>query len=244
MSQKESTIIVTAVGAVIGYGIVRCLRSSGQSVRIIGTDIFPDAVGQCWCDHFVQAVPAADPGYLDFVINLIEEHDAALVIPGTEYEIDALHAGRERFEPGARILLNRPEVIESMRDKWSAFQFFGEHGIPTIPSRIESDYHGAVAEFGTPMLFKLRRTAAGKGMALVQTEQEFTARFQEFGDNALVQKFVGSDEEEYTASVFGFGDGSAIVGPSLRRKLSKAGATDKAWTFDDSDLDLIDPAAN
>ena len=44
------TVLVTGVGAIIGYGAVRSLRKSRTDVRIVGMDIYPDAVGQVWCD--------------------------------------------------------------------------------------------------------------------------------------------------------------------------------------------------
>lgn len=240
MADAHATVLVTAVGAVIGYGVVQCLRKSGHPVTIVGTDIYPDAVGQHWCDHFSQAVPARDPGYIDYLLEMITRFDVKLVIPGTEYEIEALHRGRDRLrDTDAVILLNRPEVIENTHDKWLAFGNFTAADIPTIPSRIDADYLSAVAELGLPMLSKLRRSDAGKGMRIVHDEAEFHACREKAGDNFMVQKIVGNDEEEYTASVFGFGDGTAMNGPILRRKLSKAGATDKAWTIEDPALTAL-----
>ena len=89
------------------------------------------------------------------------------------------------------------------------------------------------------MLSKLRRSDAGKGMRIIHDELEFHASREEAGDHFMVQKIVGSDDEEYTASVFGFGDGTAVNGPILRRKLSKAGATDKAWTVEEPALTML-----
>ena len=97
-----------------------------------------DAVGQRWCDHFSQAVPARDPGYIDYVLDLIARHDIKLVILGTEYEMEAFHRNRERLaETDAVIVLNRFEVIENTHDKWLAHGVFTKAGIPTIPSRID-----------------------------------------------------------------------------------------------------------
>lgn len=243
MAGSRHTVLVTAVGAVIGYGAVQCLRKRfADDLTIVGTDIYPDAVGQRWSDHFIQAVPARAPGYIDFLLQAIESFGVHLVIPGTEYEIEALHRNRDRLkQTDAVILLNRPEVIDTTHDKWRAFQCFTKAGIATIPSRIDGDYATAVAELGSPMLSKLRRSDAGKGMRLVHSEAEFHACQEAAGDNFMVQKLVGSDDEEFTASVFGFGDGTAINGPILRRKLSKAGATDKAWTVQDAALtELMD----
>lgn len=44
----------------------------------------------------------------------------------------------------------------------------------------------------------------------------------------MVQEYVGNTECEYTSATFGFGDGNCIQPIVMRRKLSKAGATDKA----------------
>jgi carbamoyl-phosphate synthase large subunit len=240
MAGVRHTVLVTAVGAVIGYGVVRCLRQSGHDVRIIGTDIYPDAVGQRWCDHFGQAVPAKDPGFIDYLLEMIARFEVQLVIPGTEYEIEALHRNREKLaQAGAVILLNRPEVIDAMHDKWKAFQFFTSAGIPTIPSRVDDDFTSAAAELGLPMLSKLRRSDAGKGMQVVRDEAEFHACRVTAGDNFMVQRIVGSDDEEFTASVFGFGDGTALNSPILKRRLSKAGATDKAWTMEAPELTAL-----
>ena len=47
---RQYRIMVTAVGAVVGYGMVESLRNSRYDCFILGTDIFEDAVGQYFCD--------------------------------------------------------------------------------------------------------------------------------------------------------------------------------------------------
>ena len=240
MSSTRDTVLVTAVGAVIGYGVVRCLQKLPFPPRIVGTDIYRDAVGQRWCDRFSKAVPAADSGFIDWLLEAVSLHQVDLVIPCTEYEIEVLHNNRERLQScPAVIVLNRPEVIDKTHDKWLAHGFFRAAGIPTIPSRIDGNYSEAVAELGLPMLAKLRRSDAGKGMQVVNNEAEFDDCRASAGCEFMVQKIVGNDEEEFTASVFGFGNGTALSGPVLRRKLSRAGATDKAWTFEDPALTAL-----
>ena len=48
-------ILVTGVGAIIGYGVLRSLRKANTSFFLVGTDIYADAVGQAWTDAFEQA---------------------------------------------------------------------------------------------------------------------------------------------------------------------------------------------
>ena len=61
------TVLVTGVGAIIGYGILRSLRKTKNKVRLIGADIYPDAVGQAWADDFVLAPPTSSDNYLDWL---------------------------------------------------------------------------------------------------------------------------------------------------------------------------------
>ena len=62
-NDKPIHALVTGVGAIIGYGIIKSLRQSGLPIYIVGMDIYEDAVGQHWCDKFIQAKYAIDPNY-------------------------------------------------------------------------------------------------------------------------------------------------------------------------------------
>ena len=85
---KKINILVTGVGAIIGYGIIKYLRKRKQDCNIIGIDIYSDAVGQAWCDTFIQAIPAISEHYIDFLVSLITKHSIDLVFFGTEQELD------------------------------------------------------------------------------------------------------------------------------------------------------------
>ena len=69
MKKSQYTILVTGVGAIIGYGIIKSLRKSGYNLVIIGMDIFADAVGRHWCDYFEQAVRTDTAEYLTFLFR-------------------------------------------------------------------------------------------------------------------------------------------------------------------------------
>jgi carbamoyl-phosphate synthase large subunit len=67
-------ILVTGIGAIIGYGILRSLRRMDHGVRLIGADIFSDAVGQAWVDHFVLAPFTSSNRYSDWLENTLVEN--------------------------------------------------------------------------------------------------------------------------------------------------------------------------
>ena len=198
-------------------------------------DIYADAVGQAWCDSFVQAIPAADPNYVPFVLKVMEEHQIDLIMFGTEQEINRLSSAEE--EMGAqykKLVLNRKEIIALSDDKWATYQMLCQNDLPTIPSMIEGSYDAITQALGTPFLLKPRKSYAGKGMVVIHDESEFQYRRSRLPqEQFMVQKLIGDDEHEYTAATFGFGDGTCLDKPIVfSRKLSQEGATAKARSIE------------
>ena len=229
MNNKKTKVLVTGVGAIIGYGIINSLRKSKYDCYIVGMDIYHDASGQVWCDAFEQAILADDPRYISFLKAVIDRYEIELVFFGTEQEIHKCSLCRaELGEYYKKLVINRPEILELSEDKWTTSIFMKEHGLKTIPGSITADYETAVLEFGLPLLLKPRRSYASKGICSVSAKEAFDSWKAEQGDQFMVQEYIGDNEHEYTAATFGFGDGSCIQPIVMRRKLSKAGATDKA----------------
>ena len=227
---RKYTILVTGVGAIIGYGIISSLRKSRYDCRIIGMDIYEDAVGQVWCDEFLQAVLAADDHYIDFLKNVMDKYRVDLVFFGTEQEIQKCNANRKVLGSYVdRLVLNREDIIALTEDKWQTMCFLRDHGINYIRGSVSADFNVAKKEYGLPLLLKPRRSYASKGIRIVSTKEEYDAWKEAQGEEFMVQEFVGDDEHEYTAATFGFVDGTCLQPIVMRRKLSKAGATDKAF---------------
>lgn len=87
---RKRNILVTGVGAIIGYGIIKSLKSSKYEVNITGIDIYNDAVGRFWCDKFVQGVLAQSRDFQSFIKNTVVKNNIDLIIPGIEQDVDAL----------------------------------------------------------------------------------------------------------------------------------------------------------
>ncbi|RGY94787.1 hypothetical protein [Clostridium sp. AM58-1XD] len=94
---RKYNVLVTGVGAIIGYGIVNSLHRSSykMNVNIIGIDIYSDAYGRYLCDKFIQAIPAVSERYPEFIKNVILENEVDLVMFGTEQEIHRLISEQE-----------------------------------------------------------------------------------------------------------------------------------------------------
>ena len=192
-------------------------------------DIYPDAVGQHWCDHFEIAALAAAPEYPDFIRSLICKNSVDLVIPGIEQDVSRMVKERPAWDDVAtKFVLNNPGLVAVCADKWFTAQSLVEAGFPAIKTRIEGNFDELALELGMPFLLKPRRSYASKGIQKIYTERDLDYWRIKLGDNFMVQEIVGDDENEYTVAAFGFGDGTCGQKLILQRKLSGEGATAKA----------------
>lgn len=235
---KKYNVLVTGVGAIIGYGIVRSLRLCRYDVNIVGMDVYNDAVGQQWCDTFVQAIWASDAGYCDFLANVIDKHKIDLVFFGIEQEIYRLCDEQDNFKGDfKKLVLNNKKLIEVSRDKWRLFEYLTLNKFGAIRSLITDEYDIAVEAFGMPCLVKPRCSTASKGITIIHSREDFCYWRTKLGKDFMLQEIVGDDEHEYTVGLFGLGDGSLSQSITLSRKLSREGSTVKAHTVNIPELD-------
>ena len=241
MSKKGPyRILVTGVGAIIGYGVIKSIRRTHPDAYIIGMDIYEDAVGQAWCNEFIQAKMAADPEYIQFLKDVIHSKNCDLVFFGTEQEIYRVDGSREEMgEDLKKIVINKSDILKLSSDKWITREYLlnnalGEYAIPSV---IEGDYEQIAQQFGNEFLMKPRSSYASKGIHRVLSRVSFDFYKKRMGDGFMAQKLVGDVEHEYTVGVFGYGDGTCSNMITLKRKLSQEGATAKAWVVSIPSID-------
>jgi carbamoyl-phosphate synthase large subunit len=228
---EQSTILVTGVGAVIGYGIIKSLRKAELPVRIIGMDIHADAYGRALVDDFVQAIPAASEGYLPFVQHLVAERRIDLIIPGIEPDLYALW--RHRADVPTQIVLNTDHCLELSRSKLETARYFANQPF-VIPTLHSCAYTECVARLGLPFIFKLVSSHASKGMMVIQDATQFDYVTARAGvGKCIYQRLIGGDDDEYTVAAFGDGLGAYVDSIILRRRLAQDGSTARAWFVPD-----------
>lgn len=238
------TVLVTGVGAIMGYGILRSLRATGRKLNLVGLDIYPDAAGREWCDIFEKAVPVANADYTDFLCGVINRHRVDLVIPGIEQDVIRMSQDHEILSKcGARFALNNPDLVRLSSDKWLTHNKLKSFGFPTIPTVLAEDpdwdFDRITESFGLPLLLKPRSGYASKGIVKVTSRNDFDFWRPQYYHTGLIQKIVGRDDEEYTVGVFGTGDGNADSRIVLQRRLAQDGSTAKARVRFDTALDNV-----
>ena len=223
---KQYTVLVTGVGAIIGYGIINSLKmQKTYDIRIVGMDIYDDAYGQFLCDKFYIAERADSPNYLDFINKVVLEEGIDLIIPGIEQDMYRLHELGSKVN--TKVVLNNNLLIDLSKDKLKTFEYFKEKGLNVIPTLFEKDYDTYKAELGDPFLLKPRTSYASKGIHKIYNEEEYNF-YNKHPENNIFQRIIGSESEEYTIGVFGDGLGGYSDYIILKRKLAQTGATDKA----------------
>jgi carbamoyl-phosphate synthase large subunit len=153
-----------------------------------------------------------------------------MIIPAIEADMSMWNIHRKELEDtGAFLLLNRAELIDLCLDKWLFFKILEKYDYRgRIMSSINQDFN----IFDTPFIIKPRCGFGARGLVKVDTEDQFKSYIDEIGLNLMMQEFVGSDDEEYTVSVF-FDINSEIKAiMSLKRRLAKAGFTEIAEVVD------------
>lgn len=214
--------MVTAVGALIGQGIARALRSAAAGYRIIGIDRGSNAYGESLCDKWHQK-PCREnlPEYLQWLQRIVVDEDIRLVLPGIEDDVYYFHENRSIFTTWpAKFALNSPFCVEAGKDKWTQHEALSAAGIKTIPSSLSLDWQQLNECLGEPpYVIKPRRGSGSRGVAVINQKNDLDEHRRPGGGNQVVQKLVGNDHEEYSVGFFGYGDGTGSDLIVLRRRL-------------------------
>lgn len=231
MSNKnEKTILVSGASGIVGYGILKSLRSYDSAIRLIGTTIYEDSIAPAFCDVFEKALLTSDENYINWLCEIIKKYSIDMIIPGIEADMKAWNNSKEILEQtGTHVLLNNSELIELCSDKWNFYQELKSSGSKlAIETRLTGTFEEIEESFGLPFLLKPRCGFGSKGIIKVENKETFSQNIQKIGNNLMIQPIVGNIEEEYTISAF-FDDQSILLCQMcLRRKLSKEGFTETA----------------
>lgn len=224
-NHKKYTILVSGASGIVGYGILRSLKER-EDCFLIGTTIYPESPANCFSD-VVEIVPRTSaPEYMDVLKKLIRRYGIDMIIPGIEADMEAWNEHRTELEgTGSFVLLNNPNLVLLCLDKWRFYQKLEEN---KYKGRIETSIVPDDTRFTLPFLLKPRCGFGGRGIVKVESKERFEQNKDKIGTQLMMQKYVGSDAEEYTVSAF-FDEKSvirAVMG--LQRKLSDAGYTEKA----------------
>ena len=170
---------------------------------------------------------------MKWLLSIIHKYNIDLIIPGIEADMYAWIKNKNILEgTGCKTVLNNEALISLCADKL----FFYEALIKELPQYsiftfFENNYDNVVATIGDNFLIKPRSGHGSKGIIRNPSRQQFNAIVSSIAEDYIIQPIIGSDDEEYSSSLFGDGKGGFYCSMTLQRKLSKDGYTEKASVY-------------
>lgn len=156
-----------------------------------------------------------------------------LTVVGPELSL-ALGIADEFHQRGLALFGPRQQAAELESSKVFAKRFMERHGIPTAPFVITHDIgeaRTAAARFGFPVVLKADGLAAGKGVLVVQDEEELKAglrtlfedrRFGTASDRVVVEQFLPGEEVSFIALC----DGRRLLPMATSKDYKRIGEND------------------
>ena len=226
----NARIFVSGASGIVGYGILKTLRLYNPELVLVGATVHENSVAPAFCDIFEKAPYTNDEHYWEWLSGVIEKHKITMLVPSIESDVFAWNENRDFFSKlGVFPLLNGNGLISLCKDKWRFYQELAKHNSPyAIDTSLE--FNAATHTF--PLLLKPRRGYASQGIVVVNNLRELEQYKNEIGPTLVVQPVVGDAEEEYTTSAFFDRDSALCAHMTLRRKLSKQGFTEVAFTVE------------
>jgi carbamoyl-phosphate synthase large subunit len=170
-----------------------------------------------------------DPGYLESLRALVEEHDVRLIVPLAD--LDHLLLAEHGNELGALVLLPGPETIRLCEDKYAAHSFFAERGIATpgtwLPGELPPD-------LGYPVLVKARRGFGSRHIYRADDRRELDFFLGYTTKESMVQEICRG--EEFSIDVFCDTEARCLNAIPRTMIESKGGESIKGMTTRDSQL--------
>ncbi|MEP1259013.1 acetyl-CoA carboxylase biotin carboxylase subunit [Algoriphagus sp.] len=152
--------------------------------------------------------PASSKSYLlgDKIIKVCKELAVDAIHPGYGFLSENADFARKVTQAGLIFIGPSPEAIEVMGSKLAAKQAVAKYDIPLVPGTEQAISDIGVAkkradEIGYPILIKASAGGGGKGMRIVENEEEFEEQMHRavseaqssFGDSAVfIEKYISS----------------------------------------------------
>lgn len=90
----------------------------GPGGRVVAANSFAESTALAVADVAIVAPPLADPGYVDFLLDVCRREAIGLVVPVFDPELPVLARVRDRFAAaGVTVAVSSPEVIAACQDK-------------------------------------------------------------------------------------------------------------------------------
>lgn len=193
----------------IAVRIMRTVKAMGLKSVAVYSDVDRTAPHVGLADEAVllgAAPPSESYLSIDKIIAAAKSTNADAIHPGYGFLSENAGFARAVVDAGITFIGPTPEAIEIMGSKLRAKEAVSKYGIPMVPGTDSAvqDLHEALAtakSIGFPILIKASAGGGGKGMRIVEHEDEFESQLKRaqsealkaFADDSVfIEKYISS----------------------------------------------------
>ncbi len=185
----------------IACRVVRACRDMKIKTVAVYSEADQDALHVRMADEaYLIGAPPSNESYLrrEKIIEVAEKSGAKAIHPGYGFLSENAEFVREVTDKGITFIGPSPEAMEAMGGKISARKIAIKAGVPVVPGTTEplksaEDALETAKEFGFPVMLKASAGGGGKGMRLVENENDLKNALEaaqsealaSFGDSAV-----------------------------------------------------------
>jgi carbamoyl-phosphate synthase large subunit len=242
---RRVNVLVTAVGGIVGQGILKCLKLANKkndqtSYKIFAVDASPQAAGLYRSDGGFVIPSVSAPDYLSSVIKICREQQVEAIFVGADEELIPLALAKKRVEneSGTVVISNPIEVISLATDKWKTYEFLKGNKIPCAESSLPENQESFLKEFRLPIVVKPREGHGSESVYVARDADEIQYAFSAIkrrGWHPMLQEYLDAEESEFTSGVTIDRGGKEVMSSISMRRTLKGGQTYKAFIDDYQD---------
>jgi acetyl-CoA carboxylase biotin carboxylase subunit len=210
----------------IAIRIIRSCRELGIRTVAIYSEADVESLHVRMADEAVLVGPAASAqSYLkiDAIVAAARETNAEAVHPGYGFLAESAEFARAVTTAGLTFIGPTPDAMEIMGSKTSARRAAVEAGVPIVPGTVEplqsfEDASATAEKFGYPVMLKAAAGGGGKGMRLVNDNNDLRSAFETaqteaaaaFGDSSLYLEKAIERPRHIEIQIFGDTHGNVV----------------------------------
>jgi len=190
---------VTSASGDLAEAVGGVLREAYPDAKLFGIDAKELGPASVICDVVEFGPYAYEEQYCEFLTDYCARNSIDFVIPCLDQEIIEISKCpdlRERLN----IIMPRSDLVSVFADKLKTAQWLTERNLPAPDTWLLSE----APPSALPLVVKPRRGSGSANVQVVRSTRMLDATAEEFGDDYVAQRYIGTDETEFTCPLITF----------------------------------------
>jgi carbamoyl-phosphate synthase large subunit len=222
------TISVSGASGDVAQGVLKGLRESEHSFRLIALDASEDSAGFYLADAGERVPRVDDPHYVEALVEVLDRNEVVLHVPTVDSEIPLVARARGEIESrsGARVLVANAAFVLRAVDKLECQELLADARLPRLRTTGWGGNPDAIVDaVGLPLIVKPRTGHGSRGVHEIGSRAALADLLPDVDETYCFQEYVSGPE--YTCSLLYDRNGALRDAICLRRVLA-SGTTVRA----------------